>query len=133
MPPHGYGARQLRRGQRLRGGLMSRGLMLGRGIVDALDDEALDGLASRLTPRVKAILEQPDDGWLDAPGAASYLGVSLNTLYKLTAARAVPFAQDGPGCKLWFRRGELDRWREGGSTGPENASRPLPQRRRGAS
>lgn len=34
------------------------------------------------------------------------------TLYKLTSARTIPFHQDGPGCKLWFQRSELDEWRQ---------------------
>ena len=38
------------------------------------------------------------------------------SLYKLTAAREIPFHQDGPGCKLWFLRSELDEWRRVGSS-----------------
>jgi len=49
--------------------------------------------------------------WLDARGAAEYLGVHRDTLRKLAAQRAIPTHQDGPGCKLFFRRDELDEWR----------------------
>jgi hypothetical protein len=56
------------------------------------------------------------DGWMDAHTAADYLGLSVNSLHKLTAARAIPLEQDGPGCKLWFARSDLDRWRRGGET-----------------
>jgi excisionase family DNA binding protein len=52
--------------------------------------------------------------WLDSHEAADYLGITLNSLYKLTAERAIPFEQDGPGCKVWFRRSALDAWREAG-------------------
>jgi hypothetical protein len=33
---------------------------------------------------------------------------------KLAAQRAIPVHQDGPGCKLHFRRDELDEWRRAG-------------------
>jgi hypothetical protein len=62
------------------------------------------------------------DGWLDAKRAADYLGLSIHALHKLTAERAVPFEQEGQGCKLWFRRAELDAWREtGGARSLESA------------
>jgi hypothetical protein len=47
------------------------------------------------------------------PAHPDYLGVSLAALHKHTAARTIPFEQDAPGCKLWFRRDELDAWRRG--------------------
>ena len=34
-----------------------------------------------------------------------------DTLRKLAAERAIPSEQDGPGCKLYFRRSDLDAWR----------------------
>jgi excisionase family DNA binding protein len=49
--------------------------------------------------------------WLDARAAAEYLGVHRDTLRKLAAQRAIPTHQDGPGCKLYFPRDELDEWR----------------------
>lgn len=52
------------------------------------------------------------DGWLGAAEAATFLGVSVNALHKLTARRALPFAQDVPGGKLYFRRRDLNAWRE---------------------
>jgi excisionase family DNA binding protein len=48
---------------------------------------------------------------MDAREAAGYLGVHRDTLRKLAAERAVPVHQDGPGCRLYFRRDELDEWR----------------------
>ncbi|MFL5900336.1 MAG: helix-turn-helix domain-containing protein [Solirubrobacterales bacterium] len=76
----------------------------------------LDALADRLAPRVAALLQEAADidQWLDSGQAADYLGMTKNALHKLTSAREVPFEQDGPGCKLHFRRSELDRWRSGG-------------------
>jgi hypothetical protein len=107
--------------------------------VEALDDAALSRLAERIGPYISDQLTTrlpptDSDRWLDARQAAAHLGLSVAALHKLTAARAIPFEQDGPGCRLWFRRTELDRWRQGGGRrARESASMPLPQRRRAAS
>jgi excisionase family DNA binding protein len=97
----------------------SRGLAAA--VVATLDDVALDELADRLAPKLAARLtarEQPSDEWLPSSKAAAYLGISTNALHKLTAARAIPFEQDGPGCKMWFKRSALDEWRRTGDVGP---------------
>lgn len=77
----------------------------------------LDALAEHLAPRVAALIERDQDAdhWMNSDQAADYLCMTKNALHKLTSAREIPFEQDGPGCKLWFRRQELDRWRRGGS------------------
>jgi excisionase family DNA binding protein len=49
---------------------------------------------------------------MDAHDAASYLGMHRDTLRKLAAQRSIPVHQDGPRCKLYFRREELDDWRQ---------------------
>lgn len=85
-------------------------------VFDELDDDALDQLAAMLAPRLSGHLTSTApaaDGWLDSTRAAEYLGISRASLHKLTVARALPFEQDGPGCKLWFRRDDLDAWRRG--------------------
>ena len=51
--------------------------------------------------------------------AAAHIGRSRNALYKLTAARAIPFEQDCPGGKLYFKRSQLDDWRERGGAGKQ--------------
>jgi hypothetical protein len=82
-----------------------------------LDDQALGALADLLAPRVSPPAPSSEaraDEWLDAKRAAGYMGLSIHALHKLTAARSMPFHQDGPGCKLWFRRDELDAWRAAG-------------------
>ncbi|MGN6869286.1 MAG: helix-turn-helix domain-containing protein [Solirubrobacteraceae bacterium] len=61
--------------------------------------------------RTDARTSEQASEWLDARGAAEYLGVHRDTLRKLAAQRAIPTHQDGPGCKLFFRRDELDEWR----------------------
>ena len=90
---------------------------LARAVPASLHEDALDSLAERLAPRLARRLEsvtRPKDGWLTAKGAAGYLGISVTALRKLSSARMIPFEQDGPGCKLWFRREELDAWRRSG-------------------
>jgi excisionase family DNA binding protein len=52
---------------------------------------------------------------MDSKQAAAYLGISPSSLWKLTAARDIPFEQDKPGGKCWFKRSELDAWRAGTS------------------
>jgi hypothetical protein len=88
---------------------------LAQAIVDALrtDDVALDALRSLIS--VEAPSPPETDAWMTARAAAAYLGFSsVHPLHKLTAERAIPFAQDAPGCRLYFRRSELDAWREAG-------------------
>jgi excisionase family DNA binding protein len=94
--------------------------VLATALVDALDDVALDKLADRLAPllvaRAATHTTAPlEDRWLPTVEAADYLGLSVNALHKLTAERAIPFEQEGPGCKMWFKRSELDEWRRTGS------------------
>lgn len=89
---------------------------LAAALVDALDDDALDALAERLAPRLEARFATSKakggpDRWMTTAEAADYLGMTANALHKLTASRALPFAQDGPGCRCYFRRSDLDRWR----------------------
>jgi hypothetical protein len=103
--------------------------------VESLDEDALERLAERLAPRIRGhMLASTDDCWMNSREAASYLGLTVTALHKLSAARAIPFEQEGPGCKLWFQRSELDRWCHGGRSGTRrSASTLLPQIRRAAS
>ena len=82
-------------------------------IVDKLLDHLADRLAAAITERLVVSDNRPDE-WLDSRHAAEYLGVHRDTLRKLAAERSIPSEQDGPGCKLYFRRSDLDTWRHGG-------------------
>ncbi|MGH2909602.1 MAG: helix-turn-helix domain-containing protein, partial [Solirubrobacteraceae bacterium] len=91
--------------------------------IDAGTDRALDGLVDLLADRIASVvsarlsagvLEQPTNEWLDSREAAAHLGVHRDTLRRLAAERAIPSEQDGPGCKLYFLRDDLDAWRGGG-------------------
>jgi excisionase family DNA binding protein len=97
---------------------MSSSSDLGTALIDALDDLALDELADLLAPRIAARTIRAalgsEDKWLTTAEAARYLGVSTNALHEFTAAKTIPFEQDGPYCTLFFRRSELDEWRQAG-------------------
>lgn len=86
-----------------------------------LPDELLEGLAERVAGLLSeqdaaAPVESP---WLDFEAARAYLRFSRDQLYKLTAARAIPFRKKRDGHGLLFHRDELDQWleREYPSTG----------------
>ena len=88
--------------------------------------ELLEALAELIATRIGEQLPAPEPSpWLDFDGAREYLHFSRDQLYKLTAARAIPFRKKRGGQGLLFHRGELDRWLEaayeptGCSTGVE--------------
>ena len=79
--------------------------------IDQILGRLADLVVDRLMERTDAERNDHTSAWLDARAAAEYLGVHRDTLRKLAAQRAIPTHQDGPGCKLYFRRDELDEWR----------------------
>jgi excisionase family DNA binding protein len=83
----------------------------------SLIDQLVDRLADRVAAMIAARLGSPDNTdveWFDSRRAAEYLGVHRDTLRKLAAERAIPSEQEGAGCKLYFRRADLDAWRRSG-------------------
>lgn len=87
------------------------------------DSDALLELADALAPLIAPA--HTEDGWMDAWEAASYLALTRDALHKLTAARAIPFVQNAPNGKWWFKRSELDAWRAGSQV----PTRPVADRR----
>jgi excisionase family DNA binding protein len=85
-------------------------------LLDALIDQIAGRVVERLAGATNPLLagEPTGDDWLDSRRAAEYLGVHRDTLRKLAAERAIPAEQDGRGCKLYFRRCDLDAWRQSG-------------------
>ena len=70
-----------------------------------------DAVAHRLAALVSAHgSDGPSSPWMDFEAARAYLGFSKDGLYKLTAARAIPFRTKAGGQRLRFHRGELDAW-----------------------
>jgi excisionase family DNA binding protein len=81
----------------------------------ALPEQLLQTLAERIAELLlerRVELAGTASPWLDINGATNYLGFSRDQLYKLTAARAIPFRKKRGGQGLLFHRDELDRWLE---------------------
>ena len=89
-----------------------------------------DRLEALLAPDLLAALEQLIDErvaaalaaaradaagprWLSVPTAAQYLDVSTERIRKLVARREIPYSQEGPGCRVFFDRRDLDDWMRG--------------------
>jgi excisionase family DNA binding protein len=81
-----------------------------------LPDDVLDAIADAVAARVIVRLRsedsrQTDDAWMSTRDAAEYLGLSVSSLHKLTAARKIPFEQSGSRGRCYFKRAALDEWR----------------------
>jgi excisionase family DNA binding protein len=78
-----------------------------------LPPELLETLAQRIAQLLHdqiRMAEPARSPWLDFQAACAYLGFSRDTLYKLTAARAIPCRKKASGQGLRFHRDELDAW-----------------------
>ena len=76
-----------------------------------IPQELLDALAELVAARVgEQLPTRVESPWFDFEGAREYLRFSRDQLYKLTAARAIPFRKRRGGQSLLFHRDELDRW-----------------------
>jgi excisionase family DNA binding protein len=82
-------------------------------LIEQLLDRLADRVAAMLAERLGAS-EIQEVEWFDSRRAAEYLGVHRDTLRKLAAERAIPSEQESAGCKLYFRRADLDAWRRSG-------------------
>jgi excisionase family DNA binding protein len=78
-------------------------------------NQLLRELAERIADRLATRLAEPQphraNEWLDSRRAAEYLGIGRDSLRRLAAERSIPTEQAGVGCKLYFRRSDLDTWR----------------------
>lgn len=96
--------------------------------LDVLIDQLAERVAERLAAVAAPVVSHGPGGaddWLDSRHAADYLGMHRDTLRKLAAERAIPSEQDGPNCKLYFRRTDLDAWRRTGCR-PRHLATTLP-------
>jgi excisionase family DNA binding protein len=82
----------------------------GNAVIDELLAHLADLVAAKVIDRL-ARQETAADEWLDTRGASEYLGIHRDSLRRLAAERAIPAEQAGVGCKLFFRRSDLDAWR----------------------
>ena len=74
-------------------------------------DDLLAQLEDRIAMRLAGPRPSKKDEWLDTRRAAEYLGIHRDSLRRLAAERAIPTEQAGAGCKLYFKRSDLDAWR----------------------
>src|SRR5437763_1410004 len=81
-------------------------------LVERLADDLVDRVAARLADDLAA--PGAHDEWLGLAGAAEYVGLHRDTVRKRAKAGLIPCEQDGPGCRIYFRRSALDAWRERG-------------------
>jgi excisionase family DNA binding protein len=82
-------------------------------------DRLADLIAERVAERILAHGAGAAQGsWLTTREAAEHLGMTVNAMHRLTAARQIPFSQERPGGKCWFRRSDLDAYREQDRRGP---------------
>jgi hypothetical protein len=79
-----------------------------------LGDEQLEELARRIVSGLLGA-ERDRDEWLDLASAARHLRIHPDTLRKRARGGLVPYEQAGPGCRVYFRRSDLDAWRESGA------------------
>jgi excisionase family DNA binding protein len=93
--------------------LLPEAANLGAGFVAQLVDQLADRVAAAVVDRIADGVSGGEE-WYDSRHAAEYLGLHRDTLRKLAAERTIPAEQDGPGCKLFFRRSDLDAWRRSG-------------------
>lgn len=75
----------------------------------------IEQLVELIASRVLAVLGECEDGrrwpeWMSVETAAGYLDVSPERVRKLVARREIPFSQEAPGCRVFFRRADLDKW-----------------------
>jgi len=68
--------------------------------------------------------DQPEFMSIDT--AAKYLDVSPERLRKLQARRRIPYYQEGIGCRVLFRRTDLDQWMATFRNAPTNESHDKP-------
>ena len=80
-------------------------------LIDAIADRLAHLLGEQIAQQLKAE-QQPVSPWLTVDQVCVYLGLSRDALYKLTAARAIPFRKKHGGQGLRFHRDELDAWME---------------------
>jgi len=80
-----------------------------------IPDAVVEALAAAVSDRLLSALGAAGAGerwpeWMAIETAARYLDVSPHRLRKLVSRREIPFHQEDKGCRVLFRRGDLDDW-----------------------
>jgi hypothetical protein len=87
---------------------------VGYGVTLELSVEVVAKCAAEL---VLERLDARDDAagwpaWMSVETAARHLDSPVERLRKLKDRHAIPYSQEGPGCRVFFRRADLDAWME---------------------
>lgn len=72
------------------------------------------GIAEHLARTMTHNTMSISDPWMTTDEAARHLGIGKSEVHRLAKSEALPSEQDGPGCKRYFRRSDLDLWRLNG-------------------
>ena len=83
-------------------GALSCSVVLSQDVVEAIAERA----AQIVLERESRTTGWPE--WMGVETAARYLDISPERVRKLQARRLIPYHQEGPGCRVFFRRAELD-------------------------
>jgi excisionase family DNA binding protein len=84
--------------------------------VAALAEAAAEIALARLREQNAGGCEWPE--WMSVETAARYLDVPEERVRKLKERREIPYYQEAPGCRVFFRRSELDDWMSNFRRGP---------------
>lgn len=87
-----------------------------------IQGEQVSALAAFVASLVRAHAQPPGSDswpeWMNVDTAAGYLDCTPERIRKLVARREIPYHQEAPGCRIFFRREELDTWMAASRRGP---------------
>lgn len=84
---------------------------LGVSIPDSVIEALATAVCERLLPALQAAGRgEPWPEWMAIETASRYLDVSPQRIRKLVSHRQIPFHQEDRGCRILFRRADLDEW-----------------------
>ncbi len=78
-----------------------------------LAPEQLALIASAVADLLNAretVTAEPWPEWMNVETAARYLDCTEERIRKLVERRQIPYYQEGPRCRVFFNRSELDQW-----------------------
>jgi hypothetical protein len=67
-------------------------------------------LRAELLAELRSEIATDWPGWMNVETAARYLDITPGRLWKLKAAGAIPYVQEGPSCRIFFSRHDIDTW-----------------------
>src|SRR3954454_24800802 len=77
----------------------------------------IEQVTEKVIERLAADRGASETEYLSVKDAGVYLGCTEGRVRKLIERRRIPFTQDGPGCRVFLSRRELDSWMSEAQTG----------------